>query len=376
MRSAQASIVKVGNNHYRVFVEAGRDAKTGKRKRYTKTVRGSRKDAEKVKTDLLIKAGNADVHSDVTFGEYALSVYLPEKRAQLKTTSYEAYERRLAQHVIPLIGDEKLCDLTAQAIRRAISSIEGPKVQREARRMVHMVCQHAVYNDHLQSNPCDRVQPPRVERYEPEVLDEQDIEVYLWHFKGTRAEPIVLLALGGAFRRGEMVALNAEDIDRETGATVIDDSIVPTNAGPERGDPKTENGFRVVHLPKAILSRLVEVMPERGPVIRRLDGKRYSPASVTHVYERERDRLPEVVPRISLKNLRHTSLTLSYDSGADILDVSNRAGHSGTAITARYYLRPKGERDKKTALLMDEALCDKMCQFKRIRLVSGVVESF
>ncbi len=375
MRSAQASIVKLGEKHFRVFVEAGRDVKTGKRKRYTKTVRGSRKDAEKAKTELLIKAGNTDVHSDTTFAEYVHEQYLPEKRTRLKTTSYEAYERRLEQHVIPLIGNVKLCDLTAQDIRKAIASVDGPKVQKEARRMVHMVCQHAVYNDYLQSNPCDRVQPPRVERYDPEVLDEQDIEVYLWHFRGTRAEPVVLLALGGAFRRGEMVALNAEDIDRATGATVIDDSIVPTSNGPERGDPKTENGIRVVHLPKAILSRLLEIIPEQGPVVRRLDGKRYSPEGVTHLYERERSKLPEGVPRISLKNLRHTSLTLSYDSGADILDVSNRAGHSGIGITTRYYVRPKGDRDKRTANLMDEALSATACQSDSIRLVSGAVES-
>ncbi len=50
------------------------------------------------------------------------------------------------------------------------------------------------------------------------------------------------------------------------------------------------------------------------------------PAVLTHRFIRERDSLPEGVKRISLKNLRHTSLTLAYDSGADLLDVSRRAG--------------------------------------------------
>ena len=97
-------------------------------------------------------------------------------------------------------------------------------------------------------------------------------------------------------------------------------------------------------------------MPASGPLIQNMNGTRMKPEVLTHLYCKERDALPPDVTRVSLKNLRHTSLTLAFDSGADLLDVSRRAGHASTKITSDYYVRPKGDRDVKAAEMMGEAL--------------------
>lgn len=111
-------------------------------------------------------------------------------------------------------------------------------------------------------------------------------------------------------------------------------------------------------MPNKLLKRLREIAPESGPIVVNDAGKRYHPDSISHLYAEELKTLPEGVPRITLKNLRHSSLTLAYDESGDLLAVSRRAGHSSTTITARYYVRPQSDRDREVADMMDKKLSE------------------
>lgn len=355
MRSAQGSITELEKGkRYLVRVEFPR-GEDGKRRQVQRTVRGSRKDAESKKIELLIEAGE-DVQSLMTVTQYCEQIYLPAKMKTLKVSAYETYERRIRNHVEPGVGNVKLAELTPAQIRRWLKT-KTPKVEKECRRMLHMICQEAVYDDHLTSNPVDRVKPIKVDKYDPEVLDAEDIEVYLWHFKDMRSEPAVLIAIGCGLRRGEIVALDVDDINSRTGAIRVDNSIVPTKRHGDLDDTtKTQASVRTVHMPKPLLDRLLEILPSSGPVIRNYNGTRMKAASLTHTYERDRDLLPEGVPRISLRNLRHTSLTFAYETTGDIEAAKERAGHTNISITTRFYVRPTGERDRRAADAMGEAL--------------------
>ena len=80
------------------------------------------------------------------------------------------------------------------------------------------------------------------------------------------------------------------------------------------------------------------------------------PDSVTQAYERVLKRMPKEIKRVPLKNLRHSSLTLAYESGADMIGLQDRGGHSSITTTQRYYLRPKGDRDIAIAEAMEAKL--------------------
>ena len=314
MRSAQASVVELDKGkRYRVYVELPRDPQTGKRRRMTRTVRGSRKEAERVKGLMLAQAQGVPA-CDMTLEEYVETEFLPRKEAEVKQLTYETYRGRLEKHVLPLLGSKKLGDVTASDVRAALSSIGSPNVEKEARRTLHMVFQMAVYDDAVRDNPVARVKPPRTERYRPEVLTADEVVAYMEHFRGSLVETAVLVILGCGLRRGEAVALDVEDVDPETGAVTVDDSIVPTSAGTLHGPTKTENGVRTVHMPRIFLDRLLEIMPASGPLVRNMNGTRMAPGVLTHRFIRERDKLPEGVTRVSLKepppHLAHARLRL------------------------------------------------------------------
>lgn len=382
MRSAKASIVKLGHNHYRVFVEAARDPITGKRRRLSKTVRGSAKKAEEAKIELLILAGDVEhVSAVVSIENYIDSVFLPgklsrHKKGKLKLRTYETYCDRIDLYIRPYLGNRMLASTDAPDIERWLEVFDTEAKKKEALRMLSMIYSHAIAKRYLRYNPCVAVERPEADEYEPGVLDEEDIEVYMWHFRGSRVEPLVLLAIGGAFRRGEMIALDAEDINLVTGRVDVDDAIVESRRGPHHDTPKTRKGKRRTYLPMIIVERLREILPSSGPVARNLDGSRMAPNWARKIYTRELEKLPDGVPRVIMKDLRHSSLTLAYDSGSDEKDLPSRAGHGSFAVTDKHYIRSKGGKDKIIARHMDAALRANMCQSKQTKLVSGEVVSF
>ncbi len=72
-----------------------------------------------------------------------------------------------------------------------------------------------------------------------------------------------------------------------------------------------------------------------GLVFTRADGSLLRPDAVTHRFAQLVDRAP--VPKIRLHDLRHTHASLALSAGVDLKVVSDRLGHSTTAITADLY---------------------------------------
>ncbi|ANE22438.1 hypothetical protein AAY81_04100 [Denitrobacterium detoxificans] len=354
MRSVEGSVVKVGEGRYRVSVELPRDPRTGRRVRRSRTVRGTRREAEAAKRELLEEAGAEPAAMPVTVEEYAEGVYLPAKALEVRATTLVGYRGRLRNHVYPAFGQVELSQVTPQAIRRWLGGFERPATAEEAYRTLSQLMSFAMYDGAIESNPFDRVRRPRRQRYEPVVLDASQMRAYLELFHGTRVEAAVLLAAGCGLRRGEICGLDVDDVDWETGEVRVSGTYIMVDGVPTEEDTKSERSRRTVHMPPQLLGRLRDVSPESGPLLAE-DGVRMNPDNVSHEYRRILD-ASDVEPKVPLKNLRHSSLTLAYDSGARLLDVRDRAGHSSESITARYYVRPKTSGDEEIAEAIGEAL--------------------
>lgn len=356
MRSPKASIHEIDKGkRYRVFVEAGRDPKTGKRVRHTRVVRGSRTKAEQVKAEMLARVGYTDtIREEMTLSQFFDAMFLPDAKVRLRPTTVSGYAKHYDTHVRDDLGGQPLGKITPLSITLWLSGIDGQARKFEAFKLLRLVLSKAVKWDLMDSNPCKRVDPPKKASYKPEVLDAQDAAVYLWHFSGHQIEPAIIIALGAGLRRSEICALDWADVT-PSGAISVHHGITVVDGKPHDDDTKTEFSHRTVHLPQSFAERLNAFRRPSGPVVTDSDGKRIHPDVLTRSYIRWRDKLPEGVPRVSLKNLRHSSLTILVDSGVDILTASRRAGHSNVGITSAYYLRPHATVDRAAASRLDEA---------------------
>lgn len=356
MRSSKGSIEKIGKDHYRVFVEFPRDPVTGKRKRKTKTVRGSKKKAEETKIRLLMEAGDVEaIEEDMTLDVFWTGYYFPRVESECRPNTVAGYRYKYETFWREPLGSLLLREITPALVERELSAIEGQKKRLQAFKMLRQILNHAVRSNFLSLNPLNNMYVPKVERYHPEVLSADQVILLLEHFHGHPIEPAVLVAVGCGLRRSEIAALDWGDL--KGGQVVVDDAITTVRGKPHRDLPKSETSRRLVTVPGFAMSRLDQIRRSNdSPLVTDTDGGRMNPDNITKAYIRHMKDAPEGLPYVSLKNLRHTSLTLTYESGVDLLTVSRRAGHSGTAITAHYYLRPSHAVDEAAADSLDRLI--------------------
>lgn len=347
MRRSVGSISELGKDRYKVTVTVGVDPETGRQRRKSKTVRGSKRKAEAVLQMMLRECGDTS-DSDVTISEYAELRFIPHLRAELanghyKLNTVENHESRLRRHILPQIGDIRFSELRTSHVRMCQDAAPTDGLRVEVRKTLSILFREAAYDELVDHNPVNSVRPPKPSTYEPMVLDMEDIEVYLWHFRDTRAEALVLLALGGAYRRGELAALDVDDIDLDSGWVTVDDTYVESSHDVIHGTRKNKKAL-TNRLPSFVVERLRDILPESGPVFQRADGGRMRPSSISQMYERIRDTLPDGVPRITLKNLRHTALSAAFDATGSVDRVAGHGGHT-KKVSEKHYIRQHEDQE-------------------------------
>lgn len=305
---------------------------------------------------------------DLTLEEFFDRIFLPIADKTLRYDTVYGYRKVFNRLIRPYFSGVKLDDLDQLTLVEWLVSFE-PKAAREAWKMMHTILSRAVKFGLLATNPLDSLPRPKVEQYTPEVLSIKDFIAYFDLYRGTDIEAVVLVIMGVGLNRSEALALNWSDVLPD-GRVVVDNAYI--EAPGKTYDSKTKNEFRnrIVHLPASIIKRLNELRPAcefyQDPQVHKLVPRplavkpdlisRMSPDYLSHHFRSEQKRLPEGIAKISLKNMRHTSLTLTIEAGVPIFAVSRRAGHASTEITSRYYLRPHENVDIAAADALDNYL--------------------
>lgn len=228
------------------------------------------------------------------------------------------------------------------------------------------------------SNPCDRVQPPKVERKEARYLDEKEAAeiLELLQSEPLKFRTMITLFLYSGMRRGEMCGLTWGDIDFSTGVIDINKSslYLPTK-GIFDDTTKNKTSNRSIKIPRFVLELLQEWKKEqtllcmrsgtawkgtRGSackVFTQDSGKPIHPDTVTDSFRKfiQKNNLPSAC----VHSLRHTNATLMIASGIDIRTVSKRLGHAQTSTTSNIYTHAIRTADEIAADAIDDILTPK-----------------
>lgn len=159
---------------------------------------------------------------------------------------------------------------------------------------------------------------------------------------GARDAAVLALLYGAGMRRQEVVRLDVEDFDVETGAVTI-------RAGKARKD-------RITHTSNGSLAALQAWLAVRGsepgplfiPVLKggRMVVRRLIPHAIYRMVQKRARQAN--VKAFSPHDLRRSFVSDLLDAGADIATVQGLAGHAGIATTAKYDRR--GEAAKRRAV--------------------------
>jgi integrase len=188
----------------------GRDV-NGKRKRRWYSVAGNKRQAQLECARLIAeaqKSGGTVAPERLTVADY-LEQWLKHIRPRVSPKTFERYTSIVRANLIPAFGTTRLSKLQPIAISTAYSDALGRLSPRSINHL-HVVfsgsLKQAVRWRLLSRNPCDDVDPPKVERGEMKVWTVDQITEAIKLSRSWAVHmPIVLAAFCG-LRRGEIAA--------------------------------------------------------------------------------------------------------------------------------------------------------------------------
>jgi len=298
-----------------------------------------------------MQAGRIEAQS---LGEY-LQAWLHHSKGRVRLKTWEGYQSIINRHVIPALGDVPLEDLHPLLVQKLYSKMAArvPPLSGGTILNTHLVLSHALAQavrwGYLSSNPAAGAEPPRPHRKELAVVDHSLAERLLVASVGTRYELPVAIAIATGMRRGEILALRWEDIDKDYSVARVRRTLLATNEGLVFEQPKTPRSRRAVVLPeflKPYLARekasqqerrrmLGEAWEEHGLVCCRRNGEPVNPDTLTSGWAPFLKR--RGIPHVRFHDLRHAHATMMLLKGVHPKIVSERLGHASIGITLDTY---------------------------------------
>ena len=343
---------------YRLDLGNDRD---GLRRRYSKGGFATRKAAAlAMKKTLEELSAGVDLETSLTVAEY-LDQWLVSKRA-LRPGTVKSYREHIAFHITPQVGHVALRDLRPRQVDimiTALARVHGgkaltPSTIRRIHATLRVALNDAVKRRLISYNPAAHVELPVARKPRTAVWDAKEVAAFL---EATGDDELALayrLVVMTGMRRGELCGLRWADVDTATGYVRVSQAITDVDGQIRVGEPKTKAGLRVVPLDVATCQLLESHRGERlqaatawggsyqdnDYVFGRPDGSVLRPDTLARRFRRAARAAG--LPAIRFHDLRHTSASLALAAGVPIRVVSDRLGHSSTAITADLYTHVVG----------------------------------
>lgn len=365
---------KSGITTYQIVAEEESEFTTGKRKRFYRTVKGSKKDAEKAMRNFINELESKTFTKDSKikvrdFMHQWLELYV---KGQLSPTTVQHYIDQTENYIIPVFGDMYLQQVKNIDVQKWIFSLKkkspltgkpmAPKTIKNIMLNLSAAMKKAVMLELIPKNPCDNITMPKLEKFHPDVYSIEEVEHMLDCAKGTSMYLPLMIEICIGLRRGELLALKWKHIDLENGYLSVEENLVTVDNERITKAPKTQSGKRTIQIPTTLLTLLKTTKADRKAkdndyIICQADGSPYKSDSFSLKFRRFLK--ANNLKHIRFHDLRHINATIMLSLGISPKVAQERLGHSSYQITMDIYSHVLKKVEKEAADKLDEALFDK-----------------
>ena len=224
-------------------------------------------------TEGMVGRNDRKVKPDMLFGDWLCYWYETHSKPTLRASTRNNYENVIHNHVLPEIGKISLHKLSQNDLqqfygrlkkngRKRLTEQYGAGLSDRMVRMCHAVCrsalERAVRDDLLRTNPAIGCKLPPKKAKEMQVLDREELQKFLIQAQADGYYELFLLDICTGLRRGELIALQWEDLNFETGVLTVNKQAYTVNGELQIIPPKTKASVRKLVLPPAVLAVLRE----------------------------------------------------------------------------------------------------------------------
>ena len=299
----------------------------------------------------------------IKFKELA-ALWLAERRARVKESTYVRYARTLEKYLLPVFGELALPEPSCHALNIYFSHLsqEGglrgkplaPKTLSDMRCVVKSIYKYGNQN----GIPCPSLQTlqavPKAAKKAVilTVENRRRIEEQLLHVD-TTTQLGILLALYTGLRIGEICGLRWGDIDLDGGTVSVRRTVERIAdidpSSPRRtkvivSEPKTANASRTIPLPTFLTEQLRPFAVSEDCYL--LTGTPLH-TEPHQYYLRYKTFLRQLgLEHYTFHALRHTFATRCVEAGFDVKSLSEILGHANVSTTLAIYVHPTLEQKR------------------------------
>lgn len=367
----------LGKNKYRLCT---RDPSKIGRKRISLTVevpaeiaRSARKTKQWLDLELAKFTEQVESGQLVKPGKISFSEFVPKWKKVYADQNMGEYTRRntmatINTYLIPEFGSTRIDKITtlhmvtffADLVRKKDGQPMATNTKLNIFKAAKSIFDAAHAWKVIAQNPMDGVQRPSQSKKEKKQLrskkqaytwDEVETLIFALYALTTRWRLYFTGVMLGGFRRGEMLAVEWDNLDYDRGAIYVENQITLDEEGHKKeGEVKTEESEGWVPMPRWYMNELKTYKKEwnkeklncknwlggdKQYIFHGGDGVMYYPSTPTTTWRRFLKK--NNLPLVKLHGLRHTAGMLLRESGADLKTIQEQLRHTKIGTTADIY---------------------------------------
>lgn len=392
------SIEKRGENTYRLTVSVGKNL-DGSRARKTKTIHGTRKDAEIALAEFITEVNHGMVPEgkSITFEEFYHVWQVNYGKKELAPKTYKRYEGMLESRILPYLGSfvldkikptdlMKLYDMLEQDTQiKRLAKNNGERTLKplskktilEHHRLISAMLHKAVYWQLIPYNPAERVQPPKVNRVKRKFYDDEQCKILLKSLNNLDQSELkykvaIILDVFTGARLGEIMGLEWSDIDfKKKEISISKANQYLPELGIYTKGPKTASSYRNISIPDSVIELLEEYKIWYDGQ-KKLCGELWNNSNKLFIQDNGNPMYPDTLskwfkkfiqdiglPVITFHGIRHTNATLLISQNVDVAVVAARLGHAQISTTFNFYVHPLASHNRSAGIVLQNLLVDK-----------------
>ena len=211
------------------------------------------------------------VRSEMPFGEWLDFWYQTYVKPQIRPTTQANYEAKIYQHIIPELGKIPLNQLAQKDLQQFYARMKtggglirteqfGKGLSDSMVRGLHAACrsalEKAVQEELIRTNPAVGCKLPPKRGREMQVLGREELQRFLIQAQAEGYFELFLLDLCTGLRRGELLALQWDDLDFKSGTLTVNKQVYEVKGRLQVSVPKTRASIRRLVLPPGVVEVL------------------------------------------------------------------------------------------------------------------------
>ena len=308
-----------------------------------------------------------------TVRQYADGVFMPTKEATFSENARSSYRMFLDKHILPVLGDVLLVEVSPAMISKLLIDFQRAGYAHATTvklyNILNGIFEMAFLDESIPMNPMLKVKRP-APRKDEQPKEESDkaytVQELSYILSCAAQEPLqwqtyISLAADTGLRRGECCGLQWSDIDFKAGTVTVRRNLQYTAAAGVYATSPKNGKVRVVDVGPDTLALLKQLRVRQARscfsewcFTQEGTAEPMHPQSPTRYFKKfgERYGVKDFHPH----KLRHSSASIAITSGADVVSVSERLGHSDTAVTLRMYAHANEESIRRAGQTVRDAL--------------------